>query len=78
MHLGEDQRALSEYQKAVALAPRLSSAHSGLGFLYRKLGDPARVSAELQKALELDPNNSDAREALGKPWGRLAGNSLTD
>ena len=66
MHLGEDQRSLAEYRKAVSLASRFSSSHSGLGLLYRKLGDPAKASAELNRALELDPNNSDAREALGK------------
>jgi Flp pilus assembly protein TadD len=58
--------ALREYQRAVALDSRSSTAHSSLGLLYLKLGQKDKASAALMKALQLDPNNTDARDALKK------------
>jgi Flp pilus assembly protein TadD len=66
MHSGDEPGALQEYQRAVALDSRSSTAHSGLGLLYLKLGQKDKASAELMKALQLDPNNADARAALRK------------
>ncbi|RMD61338.1 MAG: c-type cytochrome biogenesis protein CcmI [Alphaproteobacteria bacterium] len=62
--IGQFERALDAYDRAVALAPEVADIHSGRGEILTVLagGAPdARARAAFRKALELDPGNARAR-----------------
>ena len=51
-------------EKAVALAPRYSKAHSRLGYAHYQLGRYEEAIASYRAALNLEPNNKDWQVAL--------------
>jgi tetratricopeptide (TPR) repeat protein len=61
------ERALADYDKAIALDPKLAAAHVGRGavFTYKAArNDPDRAIVEFNTALVIDPNS--ARAYLGR------------
>lgn len=49
------QEAISLYQRAIAVAPNMASAHLNLGFLLNSIGQNAQGKAELDKAVSIEP-----------------------
>ncbi|HVN40437.1 MAG TPA: tetratricopeptide repeat protein [Myxococcota bacterium] len=58
-----EQRALLE--RALAIEPRLASAHYGLGRALERDGDPEGAEREYRLALRSDPNHASAHNNLG-------------
>ena len=52
-HQGYGQEAISEYRRAVEIAPNFSEAHNNLGMALAKLGVVDEAIAHLRRALEL-------------------------
>ena len=72
--LGRLSEALTASQKAVALMPSDSIAHSNLGNLLNTLGRLEEAEASCRKAVELDPGLEEAHTNLGNAlmhMGRL-------
>ena len=62
------QEAISAYQKAIALDPKLPGIHLNLGLAEFKLGRFPEAVAPLKAALAADPNNFQARTLLGMSY----------
>lgn len=58
------EEAISEYEKALEIAPEHPAIHRNLGVLLASLGRNHEAIAHLQKALQLVPNEPIARETL--------------
>jgi tetratricopeptide (TPR) repeat protein len=58
------EEAISEYKKALEIAPEHPAIHRNLGVLLASLGRNHEAIAHLQKALQLVPNEPLARETL--------------
>ena len=57
---GSPVRALSLFQRAVAIDPDVALAHAHIGFRYRGLGESALARPSLLKAYQLRNRSSDA------------------
>ena len=62
---GQLDRAISEYQTALRLAPSDAKAHYNLGLTYAAQGQLDRAIPEYQTALRLKPDYVDAHNNLG-------------
>jgi small glutamine-rich tetratricopeptide repeat-containing protein alpha len=58
------EEACADAEKAVALSPRYSKAHSRLGYAHYQLGRYGEAVASYRAALNLEPNNKDWQQAL--------------
>ena len=58
--------AIKDFQKAIALDPKLAEAHLWLGIALRKAGRNADAHAELQKAADLAPARVWTKQQLAK------------
>jgi Flp pilus assembly protein TadD len=56
---------VSEYRKAVALAPGAASTHIGLGVALAQTGKPEEGLNELMRVLDSDPRNASANNSAG-------------
>src|SRR5262249_22709982 len=63
--LGNLPGAAAEFRSALALNPKLGSAHEMLGVTLRRQGDSAAALPQFRRAVELDPNNPEAWCDLG-------------
>jgi tetratricopeptide (TPR) repeat protein len=61
----EPAAARDDFARAVALNPRLPSAHGSLGQALMQLGDSDRAQGEFEKELEINSNDYDANLYLG-------------
>ena len=61
----DQQRSLSEYEKAVTLSPNNYLLWLEYGKALERSGDPSRAESSLKHALELAPNYAAAHWALG-------------
>ncbi len=61
----EDEKAIAEYRKALAINAQLPNLHFLIGNLYWKSEKPEQALPELQAELESDPNNPQALYELG-------------
>ncbi|MGH7490529.1 MAG: tetratricopeptide repeat protein, partial [bacterium] len=64
MEAGRAQEAFAQYQAAVQLNPRLTSAYSNMGVLLTKQGQLAEARRYIEHALSIDPTYEPARELL--------------
>lgn len=62
---GEYAQAISEYELAIDLKPRLPLSYVGLGYAYYYSGDVDQAKANFQKALDLSPESLEAYAGLG-------------
>jgi tetratricopeptide (TPR) repeat protein len=62
---GENQRAISILERALAHAPAEPRTHRQLGRLYAKIGDIDRAAASLRQTLQIDPKDALAHLDLG-------------
>jgi tetratricopeptide (TPR) repeat protein len=58
--LGEYDKALSDYNKAIELLPRYAKAYNNRGYIYRKKGEYDHAIADYSKAIEIDPKYASA------------------
>jgi tetratricopeptide (TPR) repeat protein len=59
--LGNQERAVESYQKALQIRPEGCSAHTNLGILYQERGDAVQAANELGQALRIAPERDDIR-----------------
>src|SRR5437016_1311541 len=57
--------AISNYQKALALAPNDALTHYDLALALKYKGDPRQAAEEFKKAIELKPKWADPHYGLG-------------
>jgi tetratricopeptide (TPR) repeat protein len=63
--MGEYDRALVDYEKALRLNPRHAMSFIGRGDLYKKLGDVRKAMKEYENCLEIvDANHFDGKKRL--------------
>ena len=63
--LGNLQKALGCYEKAIAISPGSPKILNNMGNLYLKLGDYAKAIDTFQRAVQVDPNYAQAYNNLG-------------
>ena len=56
--MGDFQRAIADYNKAVDLVPTSFAAHFGRGLVFRDMGDHRRAIDDLNKALALTKDST--------------------
>ena len=59
-HLGQHDKAIKCYKKALAIKPDYSEAHNNLGIAYQQLGQINDSINQYEKALAINPDYSDA------------------
>ena len=69
--LGEDQKAISSFQKAIEIQPNYIDAYYNLGIVLRELGEHQRAIKCCQKAIEIQPNYEGAYYNLGIVFNEL-------
>ncbi len=52
--LGEEEKAIGDYNKAIELNPEYALAYYNRGICYKKLGETKKAEKDFQKAAELD------------------------
>ena len=69
--IGEKQKALADYTKAIAIAPNVPIAYINRGELYEELGEHQKALDDHTKAIQVDSNSAPAYVARGKTLERL-------
>lgn len=62
--LGEFDRAITSYDRAIAHNPRNAQAYNNRGVVRQRNGNPDGAKADYEQALQLDPDLTTAREGL--------------
>ncbi|MGQ9630507.1 MAG: tetratricopeptide repeat protein [bacterium] len=65
---GDDQKAVEEYERAIAIDPSMVEAYNNLANAYRRQGDDERATPLLEKAISIDPEYADAHLNLGATY----------
>lgn len=68
---GETQRAISNYDEAIRLAPQIARAHYLRGVAYSALGERERAIEDFGEAIRLDPQDASAYFSRGVAWDSL-------
>lgn len=58
---GLDHIALAEFEKAIAINPRLTLAYIGIGQIHKKRGDLPKAEQAFGQAAEIEPSNFEAQ-----------------
>lgn len=61
LRAGDKERALAEFARAIQVNPRLTTAHMGVGDIYRMDGDYAKAEVAYGQAAAVEPTNFDAQ-----------------
>ena len=69
--IGEHQKAINCFQKAIQINPNYESAHNNLGFLLFKKEEYQKAVNCFQKAIQINPNYTDAFYNLGNTYKKL-------
>jgi len=69
--LGEYQRALQDYDRAIELDPNYAKAYHNRGIAYDELGEYQRALQDYGCAIELDPNYAKAYHNRGDAYSEL-------
>jgi len=70
-NLGQHERALRDFDRALELDPTLAPAYSNRGNRYGALGQHERALRDYDRALELDPTYATAYSNRGTRYGAL-------
>ncbi len=68
---GRYEEAISEYKKAIRIAPNNASLYYNLGFTYNKLGQYQQAVKYFNKAIGINPDDFDAYTELGFAYDQL-------
>lgn len=71
LDLGEAEKALSSFQKAVSIEPDTAKIYVGLGFVYFKLKKPHEALKNFEYARKLDPKVNHALVGIGATYAHL-------
>jgi len=66
--LGEDEKAVEEYEKALELDPDMGSALNELGFVYLRLGEYEKAVSSLKKYVSVTPGEPNAVDSLAQTY----------
>ncbi len=66
--LGEDEKAVEEYEKALELDPDMGSALNELGFVYLRLGEYEKAVSSLKKYVSVTPGEPNAVDSLAQAY----------
>jgi tetratricopeptide (TPR) repeat protein len=66
--MGEYDKAMSDYNKALEINPRYAKAYYNRGFLYRKMGEYDKAISDYTKAIEIDSKYSLAYYNRGNAY----------
>lgn len=69
--LGDFERAIQKYDRALELSPRYALAYLNRGAVYDKLDQPERAIEDYKKALEIDSGDPLAYLNLGTAYDKL-------
>ena len=69
--LGQHQRAIQEYDRAIQLDPDYVDAYLNRGFTYKKLDQYQRAIQDYDKAIQIDPNYAYAYYIRGLAYHNL-------
>jgi predicted TPR repeat methyltransferase len=64
-HAGDLSAALEDYDRIIALEPRIAEAHNNRGLVLHRLSHPAEALESCDRAIALSPNLSDAHVNRG-------------
>ncbi len=53
--LGDNTKALSDYNKAIELSPTMAILYYNRGLIYREIGESEKAQSDFDKAGILDP-----------------------
>jgi len=67
---GLHDKAIAEYEKAIAIDPVFEEAHNGLGISYYTMGMYDKAVVEYEKAIDINPKHDDAYYNLGLTYDR--------
>jgi len=70
-HLGQSERAIEDYDKAIELNPGLAMAYNNRGNAYYALGQSERAIADYDKAITLNPGDAAAYTNRGTAYAAL-------
>jgi tetratricopeptide (TPR) repeat protein len=73
--LGELDKALGDFTKAIELNPKRSAFYKSRGDAYDASGKPRLAIADYSKALELDPSDFDARRSRARVYAAIGENA---
>ena len=61
---GEYDRAIVDYDKAIAINPKFAAAYNNRGNAYYKKGDKEQAIVDFRKTLDIDPSSQHAKNNL--------------
>lgn len=70
-HAGDLTDALADYDRVIALEPRIAEAHNNRGLILHRLERPAEALASCDQAIALSPGMSDAHVNRGNALSAL-------
>jgi tetratricopeptide (TPR) repeat protein len=71
LELGQLERAISCYRRAIQLQPSYADAYHNLGEVLSVIGQCEEAIAAYRQAIELNPNFEASHYTLGKAWASL-------
>ena len=69
--LGEQRRAISDYNRAVEINPNYSEAYNNRGIAYGKLGDQRQAIPDFDRAIAIDPKSAEVYNNRGVTYDKL-------
>ena len=62
--IGEKEKAIEEFQKAIGINPKMFIAYNNLGTQYLAIGEKEKAIEEFQKAIEINPKYTEGYENI--------------
>ena len=63
--LGDNQKAIISFEKAIEIKPNYAKAYSNLGVMLQELGDNQKAIRSFEKTIQIEPNFADTHYNLG-------------
>lgn len=70
-NLGQNERAIQDFNKAIEFNPNLAEAYNNRGIAYAQLGNFKQAISDVSKAIELDPNDPMRYQLRGLCYQKL-------
>ena len=69
--MGELEKAIADYTKAIELNPDYANPHKHLGVIWKKQGNLRKAEKHLTKSIELNPKYKEAYQERAKVYHSL-------